>query len=118
MVESSINHQLLTIKWLPLGGEIESRLAYTQKSEGQNLPERPASAGRLRHGRPLLPLSMEVCTPVSETGGAGALPAAAASFKRVSRVFTPGFAVSNRPAVPPSTPAFDRFRDWRSRSKA
>ena len=26
---------------LPLGGEIGSRLAYTQKSEGQNLPERP-----------------------------------------------------------------------------
>src|SRR5712691_10941646 len=25
----------------PLGGEIESRLAYTQKSEGQHLPERP-----------------------------------------------------------------------------
>ena len=25
----------------PLGGEIESRLAYTQQSEGQNLPERP-----------------------------------------------------------------------------
>ena len=25
-----------------LGGEIESRLAYTQKSEGQNLPERPS----------------------------------------------------------------------------
>jgi hypothetical protein len=25
----------------PLGGEIESCLAYTQKSEGQNLPERP-----------------------------------------------------------------------------
>ena len=24
-----------------LGGETESRLAYTQKSEGQNLPERP-----------------------------------------------------------------------------
>jgi hypothetical protein len=25
-----------------LGGEIASRLAYTQKSEGQNLPERPS----------------------------------------------------------------------------
>jgi hypothetical protein len=24
-----------------LGSEIESRLAYTQQSEGQNLPERP-----------------------------------------------------------------------------
>ncbi|SPE54795.1 hypothetical protein SBV1_1940008 [Verrucomicrobia bacterium] len=35
---------------LALGGEIESRLAYTQKSEGQNLPERPASACRLRPG--------------------------------------------------------------------
>jgi hypothetical protein len=29
----------------PLGGEIESRLAYTQKSEGQNLPERPPQIG-------------------------------------------------------------------------
>jgi hypothetical protein len=28
----------------PLGGEIASRLAYTQKSEGQNLPERPTFA--------------------------------------------------------------------------
>ena len=46
MVESSINHQLLTIKWLPLGGEIESRLAYTQKSEGQNLPGRPFASWR------------------------------------------------------------------------
>jgi hypothetical protein len=27
-----------------------------------------------------LPLSVEVCTPVSETGRAGALPAAAAKF--------------------------------------
>ena len=26
---------------IALGGEIGSRLAYTQKSEGQNLPERP-----------------------------------------------------------------------------
>src|SRR5262245_19261189 len=26
---------------LPLGGEIASRLAYTQKSRGQDLPERP-----------------------------------------------------------------------------
>ena len=28
-----------------LGGEIASRLAYTQKSEGQNLPERPLKCG-------------------------------------------------------------------------
>jgi hypothetical protein len=31
-----------------LGGEIASRLAYTQKSDGQNLPGRPACACRLR----------------------------------------------------------------------
>ena len=31
-----------------------------------------------QHGLPILPLSVEVCTPVSETGRAGALPAAAA----------------------------------------
>ena len=37
----------------PLGGEIESRLAYTQESEGQNLPERPI--GRVqRPGNKLL----------------------------------------------------------------
>ena len=29
-------------KFLTLGSEIASRLAYTQQSEGQNLPERPA----------------------------------------------------------------------------
>ena len=31
----------------PLGGEIASRLAYTQKSRGQNLPERPHSIAPL-----------------------------------------------------------------------
>lgn len=30
----------------PLGGEIESRLVYTQKSRGQNLPERPFASWR------------------------------------------------------------------------
>jgi hypothetical protein len=29
----------------PLGSETESRLAYTQKSEGQHLPERPSLIG-------------------------------------------------------------------------
>src|SRR5919109_215798 len=33
-----------------------------------------------QHGLPILPLSVEVCTPVSETGRAGALPAAAANL--------------------------------------
>ena len=41
-----------------LGGEIASRLAYTQKSRGQNLPERPRSIAPL-HNR---------SAPVSETG--------------------------------------------------
>jgi hypothetical protein len=31
----------LKSKFRTLGGEIGSCLAYTQKSEGQNLPERP-----------------------------------------------------------------------------
>jgi len=31
-------------EFFTLGGEIESRLAYTQKSEGQNLPGRPVFA--------------------------------------------------------------------------
>lgn len=71
----------------PLGGEIESRLAYTQESRGQNLPERPAFACRATVRRAILPLSVEVCTPVSETGPAdgvqaGALPAAAANLIR------------------------------------
>src|SRR6266702_6042484 len=38
-------------KQFSLGGEIESRLAYTQKSRGQNLPGRPAF-GELRLGKP------------------------------------------------------------------
>lgn len=33
-----------------------------------------------QHGLPILPLGVEVCTPVSETGRAGALPAAAANL--------------------------------------
>ena len=32
---------LSQVELRPLGGEIGSRLAYTQKSAGQNLPERP-----------------------------------------------------------------------------
>jgi hypothetical protein len=36
----------------PPGGEIESRLAYTRKSEGQNLPGRLAFASRLRRSKP------------------------------------------------------------------
>jgi len=38
------------------GGEIESRLAYTQKSEGQNLPGRPSPRRIIRSA------------PVSDTG--------------------------------------------------
>jgi len=41
----------LKSKFRTLGGEIGSCLAYTQKSEGQNLPERPAFARRLWRGR-------------------------------------------------------------------
>jgi hypothetical protein len=37
-------------RFLSLGGEIGSRLAYTQKSEGQNLPERPAPIGFWSNG--------------------------------------------------------------------
>jgi hypothetical protein len=32
-------------------------------------------------------------------------------------IFTPGFEGSSRSGVQASTPAFDRFRDWRSRSR-
>jgi len=50
-----------------LGGEIESRLAYTQKSEGQNLPGRP------------LPGCIIGSAPASDTGGPGAKPGEAAN---------------------------------------
>ena len=36
----------------PPGGEIESRLAYTQQSEGQNLPERPGLKFENRRPKP------------------------------------------------------------------
>src|SRR2546429_6092150 len=51
-----------------LGGEIASRLAYTQKSRGQNLPGRPLPRGVIRSA------------PVSDTGGPGAKPGEAATF--------------------------------------
>jgi hypothetical protein len=50
------------------GGEIASRLAYTQKSRGQNLPGRP------------LPRGVTSSVPVSDTGGPGAKPGGAATF--------------------------------------
>ena len=53
----------------PPGGEIESRLAYTQKSEGQNLTGRP------------LPRCIIRSAPVSDTGGPGAKPGEAANSK-------------------------------------
>ena len=52
----------------PLGGEIASRLAYTQKSREQNLPGRPLPRGVIRSA------------PVSDTGGPGAKPGEAANF--------------------------------------
>src|ERR1039457_3186718 len=57
-----------------LGGEIESRLAYTQKSEGQNLPGRP------------LPRCIIRSAPVYDIGGSGAKPGEAANFR--SRIGT------------------------------
>ena len=50
-----------------LGSPIESRLAYTQKSEGQNLSGRP------------LPRCIIRSAPVSDTGGPGAKPGEATS---------------------------------------
>ena len=52
----------------PLGGEIVSRLAYTQKSRGRNLPKRP------------LPRGVISSVLVSETSGLGANPSEAARF--------------------------------------
>lgn len=52
---------------ISLLSQIASRLAYTQKSRGQNLPER------------LLPRCITSSAPVSETGGPGAIPGGAAN---------------------------------------
>src|SRR5262249_33200399 len=54
---------------LTLGSEIGSRLAYNQKSRGQNLPERP-----------FLPRGVIRSASVSETEGPGAKPGEAAIF--------------------------------------
>ena len=43
-----------------------------------------------------LPLSVEVCTPVSETGRVGALPAAAANLRRTNKWFRPTAASTPR----------------------
>jgi hypothetical protein len=50
----------------------------SSKSERQSYKLRTLES--YQHGLPILPLSVEVCTPVSETGSAGALPAAAATL--------------------------------------
>jgi hypothetical protein len=50
----------------------------SSKSERQSYKLRTLE--NYQHGLPILPLSVEVCTPVSETGRAGALPAVAAIF--------------------------------------
>ena len=75
----------------PPGSEIASRLAYTQKSRGQNLLGRPAFA-KATAGRPLLarhsaerdggPRCIIRSAPVSDTGGPGAKPGEAANFRR------------------------------------
>ena len=51
----------------------------SSKSERQSYKLRTLE--NYQHGLPILPLSVEVCTPVSETGRAGALPEAAANFQ-------------------------------------
>src|SRR5437870_9887219 len=68
----------------PPGGEIASRLAYTQKSRGQNLPGRPAFA-ELRLGKPL-PRGVIRSAPVSDTGGLGAKPSEATNSNSECRV--------------------------------
>ena len=55
----------------------------SSKSEQQSYKLRTLES--YQHGLPILPLSVEVCTPVSETGRAGALPAAAANFLSAGR---------------------------------
>src|ERR1051326_3542448 len=45
-----------------------------------SLLQRDVGGGAIPSRATILPLSVEVCTPVSETGRAGALPAAAANL--------------------------------------
>jgi hypothetical protein len=44
----SLHHSMTPFFFAPPGGEIESRLAYTQKSEGQNLPGRRQPIWKVR----------------------------------------------------------------------
>ena len=59
-------------------GEAANSQPVSSKSERQSYKLRTLES--YQHGLPNLPLSVEVCTPVSETGRAGALPAAAANL--------------------------------------
>src|SRR4051794_32557189 len=68
MVRTHLPQPVWQVELRPPGGEIESRLAYTQKSEGQNLLGRP------------LPRCIIRSAPVSDTGGPGAKPGEAANF--------------------------------------
>ena len=65
--ESSVHTLHSSLKW-----------PVSSKSERQSYKLRRLES--YQHGLRILPLSVEVCTPVSETGRAGALPAAAANF--------------------------------------
>lgn len=59
-------------------GEAANLQPVSSKSERQSYKLRTLES--YQHGLPFLTLSVEVCTPVSETGRSGALPAAATSF--------------------------------------
>ena len=63
----------------PIFWQVELRQPVSSKSEQQSYKLRTLE--NYQHGLPILPLSVEVCTPVSETGRAGALPAAAANSR-------------------------------------
>src|SRR5438876_2247463 len=65
-------HSWFSTAWIRLRWPVSS------KSERQSYKLRRLES--YQHGLPILPLSVEVCTPVSETGRAGALPAVAANF--------------------------------------
>lgn len=76
-----------------LGSPIASRLAYTQKSRGQNLPgdhfacsrrgneaDHPEPCNHLLTSVATLPRGVIRSAPVSDTGGLGAKPGEAATF--------------------------------------
>ena len=61
LVQFQPRQPIMAVRKHTLGGEIASRLVYTQKSEGQNLPGRPAFALRATARRAIASLHNQEC---------------------------------------------------------